>query len=160
MLWDLTSEATKSYFKCWNKQARLSWRVDYRTHTYLLEDLLCDSLTSLRVQILSRYPEFIRKLQNSPCREVRFMVNIVKDDARSKTAQNIKHISSLIDDNCLLIANWKMKELLPRTITPPFQLYRKNLLTYLLDLRLHGYYSHLGMGKQALEEMIKSLCVS
>ena len=56
MIWDLSSEATKSYFKAWNKQARLCWRVDYRTHTYLVEDVLCDSLTCLRVQIYSRYP--------------------------------------------------------------------------------------------------------
>ena len=118
MIWDLSSKATEQFFKSWNKQARLSWNVHRQTHTYLIEDYLCEDMPSLKSQILSRYPNFIRKLQNSPSFEIRFMLNMVKDDPRSNTNLNIRHISNLIDDNCMKVANWKLRQMIPRKMTP------------------------------------------
>ena len=160
MMWDLSSSTAEQYFRSWNKQARLSWNVDSKTHTYLIEDFLCEDLPSLRKQILSRYPNFIRKLQNSPSFEVRFMLSMVKNDQRSITSQNIKYISRLIDDDCLSIATWKLRQMIPRIITPVNEHYRRCLLSTLLDVRHRRTSSNLGLSKEQADGMIVSLCIT
>ena len=130
------------------------------THTYLVEDFLCEDLVSLRIQILGRYPQFVRNLMNSPSAEVRFMINIVQNDVRSRTCENIKYLSNLINDNCLVMTTYKVKQMLPRKVTPPIELYRKSLLSFLLDVRIERPHLHLGLGKQYIEDLIYSLCAT
>ena len=160
MLWDLSSKATEQFFKSWNKQARLSWNVHRQAHTYIIEDYLCEDMPSLKSQILSRYPNFIRKLQNSPSFEIRFMLNMVKDDPRSNTNLNIRHISNLIDDNCMKVANWKLRQMIPRKMTPANEHYRRSLLSVLLESKRSRTFSNLGLSRTQTEEMIISLCIS
>ena len=77
MLWDLQSEATLSYFRCWNIQIRLAFDLSYATHCNILENVLCKDQPSLRKQIYSQYPKFVRKLMESPIKEVRYLAAIV-----------------------------------------------------------------------------------
>ena len=160
MLWDFSSKTAEQYFTSWNKQARLSWNVDKRTHTYLIEDFLCEDLPSLRKQILSRYPNFIRKLQNSPSFEIRFMFSMIRNDQRSITSQNISHISRLINDNCMSIANWRLRQMIPRSVIPTNEHYRRSLLATLLEAKQRRTFLDLGLSKQQTEEMILSLCIT
>ena len=160
MIWDLTSRMTEQFFNSWNKQARLSWNLDRKTHTYLIEDYLCEDLWSLRTQILSRYPNFIHKLENSPSFEVRFMLNMVRHDQRSTTCQNIKHISGLINDNCMSLAPWKLKQMIPKRTIPTNDYYRRSLLSVLLEARFRRTIPDLGLSKEHAQEMIISLCVT
>ena len=160
MLWDLSSDAAQSYFKSWNKQARLCWNVDRKTHTNIVEDFLCEGQTSLRNQIFSRYPEFIRKLMNAPGKEIRFLVNLVKTDARSNTCQNIRFLSDIVNDDCLLLSSWNMEQVLPKNTIPPIEAYKKSLLSLLLETRIRKDYSALNANRQQVDEMINSLCIS
>ena len=158
MIWDLSSETAHSYFKSWNKQVRLSWNVDRTTHTNLVEDLLSGDLPCLRIQTFSKYPEFVRKLIDAPSQEIRFMINLVKSDARSQTCKNLRYLSNLIDDNCLKISSWSLKDLFPRNVIPQNESYKKSLLTFLLEKRLQKQYQDMGMNREQLDSMIFSLC--
>jgi hypothetical protein len=51
--------------------------------------------TSLRNQVLSRYPSFFRNLLSSPSREVRILARIVSSDPRSTTHGNLRYIKQL-----------------------------------------------------------------
>ena len=160
MLWDLSSDAAQSFFKSWNKQARLCWNVDRKTHTNIVEDFLCEGQTSLRNQIYSRYPEFVRKLMNAPSKEIRFLVHMVINDARSKTCENLRFLSELVNDNCLLLSTWKMEEALPKNCIPLIEIYKKSLLSLLLEARISKDFTALNTNKQQLDEMILSLCTT
>ena len=73
MLWNLKSDSAESFFKRWNTCVKLVHDVPRSTFTYLVEGFLAKEQTSLRNQILSRYPGFYRKLQASPSKEVRML---------------------------------------------------------------------------------------
>ena len=128
MTWDLSSEAAHSYFKSWNKQVRLCWNVDRKTHTDLVEDFLCDDIICLRIQVFSRYPQFVR------------------------------YLSNIIDDDCLSLSKWKLKDLFPKRVVPTNECYKKSLLSFLLQTRIDKNYHSIRMSKQQAEEMIYSLC--
>ena len=93
MLWDLSSEAAESFFKCWNTNVKLVFGLPRNTFTYLVEGYFASSFTSLRNQIYSRYAGFFRKLILSPSREVQFLAKIVRADPRSTTCKNLKLLS-------------------------------------------------------------------
>ena len=55
---------------------KLIFRVPRSTFTYLVEGLFAEDQTSLRNQILARYPGFYRKLLTSPSKEVRVLARM------------------------------------------------------------------------------------
>ena len=158
MLWDLKSSYAESYFKAWNVQARLAWRVPRETHTNLVEGFLCKDYYSLRKQILSRFSGFARGLSESPSKEIRFMFCLIKGDQRSVTAQNITYLNYLCKCNALNETGWKIREMLPRTAD--CEPWRTSLLGMLLNAKLTKSSQSLNLTKTGLEEMIKSLCIS
>ena len=64
MLWDLGSEKAEQFFKCWNTCVKLTYSLPRDTFTYLVEGFFAFSQTSLRNQVLSRYPGLYRNLLN------------------------------------------------------------------------------------------------
>ena len=158
MLWDLSSRNVDSYFKAWNVQARLAWNVPRETYTYLIEGFFCQDMITLRNQVLSRYPEFIRKLLASPSKEIRFLVNTIMKDQRSITAKNLNYLENM--SNCAVIrfAKWKVRQNLPKRSVPQNETWRLGLLSLLLEARTSKHYSHINASKVQIEEMISSLC--
>ena len=69
--------------------ATLLHDVPRSTFTYLVEGFLTMEKTSLRNQILSRYPGFFRKLQMSPSKEVRMLAKMVETDPRSTLTRTL-----------------------------------------------------------------------
>ena len=114
MLWDLQSNPAEQYFKCWNTAIKLVYGVPRNTYTYLVEGFLAKDQPSLRNQVLSRYPGFYRKLQSSPSKEVRMLVNMVSTDPRPNTCKNLRYLrekTGLEQPQCY--SSWKMKSTLP-----------------------------------------------
>ena len=148
----------ESYFKAWNIQARLAWRVPRETHTNLVEGFLCKGYPSLRNQILSRYVNFAKTLSASPSKEIRFVFNLIKDDKGSVTARNMTHINRLCNCQTLCLSGWKVKDLLPSK--NDCEAWRTSLLSTLLDAKINKSYGELNLQKQTMEDMIRSLCVS
>ena len=161
MLWDLQSVYSKSFFRAWNIQARLAFDVPRETHTYLVHDLLCRDLPSLELQVLSRYPMFLKKLEASPSREIRFMFEIVKDDPGSATFRNIRYFKTVCKEKDVLeFSSWRARQILPKTIIPDSELWRTGLLTTLLTIKRNRLYSQYRMTVDQTRAMIYSLCAS
>ena len=95
MLWDLSSDQAEQYFKSWNTCVKLTFSLPRNTFTYLVEGYLAADQTSLRNQVLSRYPGFYRNLLNSPSKEVRILARLVANDPRSNTCKNLRYLKEL-----------------------------------------------------------------
>ena len=72
MLWDLNSDSSEQFFKSWNTCVKIVHDVPLDTFTYLVEGYFAKELSSLRNQVISRYPAFFQKLLVSPINEIRF----------------------------------------------------------------------------------------
>ena len=136
MLWDLQSNPAEQYFKCWNTAIKLVYGVPRNTYTYLVEGFLAKDQPSLRNQVLSRYPGFYRKLQSSPSKEVRMLVNMVSTDPRSNTCKNLRYLrekTGLEQPQCY--SSWKVKSTLPVQKVPADQMWRLGLMSKLMELK-------------------------
>ena len=158
MIWDLKSEHTEKFFRAWNIQSRLAWNVPRDTHTNLVEEYFCSNIPSLRKQTLSRYPKFVRKLLDSPSREIKFLSNFLLQDQRSVLGRNMKYLSELTnEENVLELSGAEVRSLLPRL---EVESWRTSLLTTMLNIRLDKSYTEFNITKAQVDAMIDSLCSS
>ena len=156
MLWNLQSDKAEQYFKSWNTAVKMVWGVPRSTFTYLVEGYFAQKQTSLRNQVLSRYPGFIRGLLNSPSKEVRLLVRIVKDDPRSHTCLNLRYLSQKTGlEKVESYAGWRVKEALGGKTVPESERWRLGLLTTLLSMK-RDKFSQVQDSKQ-ISAMIDSL---
>ena len=135
MLWPLASEAAQQYFRAWNTAVKLTHGVPRNTYTYLTEGFLAGKETSLRNQVLGRFPGFLQSLLDSPSSEVRFLARVVVSDGGSVTSDNIRHIKSVSGLSPLRYGGARIKCALPCQSVPPEQEWRLSLLSSLLSLR-------------------------
>ena len=157
MLWDLQSTSAEQYFKCWNTAVKLVHGVPRSTYTYLVEGFLAKDQLSLRNQVLSRYPGFYRKLQSSPSKEVRMLVNMVSKDPRSTMCKNIKFIREKTGfEQPEYYSSIRVKEALPVQRVPTHELWRLGLLVKLMEMKKKKFMEV--KDSQQLTAMIDSLC--
>ena len=135
MLWDMQSTRSEQFFKSWNTTVKLVWGVPRSTFTYLVEGYFASEETSLRNQILSRYPGFYRGLLSSPSKEVRILARMVKDDPRSTTCRNLRYLREMtMVQQVESYSSWKVKDALGREKVPEHEKWRLGLLTSLLTM--------------------------
>ena len=77
------------FFRSWRTCVKLAYMVPRWTKTFLVDHLLAVNLVSAREDILARFTGFVDKLATSPCREVRVLVALLKQDSRSVTGSNV-----------------------------------------------------------------------
>ena len=158
MLWEQKTRYTDSFYRAWNVQARLAWRIPRETHVNLLETYFCQDFQSMKKQVLSRYHKFMTKLSQSPSKEVRFLYFLIHNDCRSVTGRNLKYLNELCKCNTLKFANWKIKQMLPEESN--CEPWRARLLATLLEARNMKSYHSLNLNRTQTDEMIESLCTS
>ena len=90
MLWPLESDQAQQYFRAWNTAVKLTYGVTRKTFTYLVEGFLAGSETSLRNQVVGRYPGFLQSLLQSPSLEVQVLSRVAVADPSSTTRKNIE----------------------------------------------------------------------
>ena len=140
MLWELQSDKAEQFFKSWNTAVKLVWGVPRSTYTYLVEGFFAENNTSLRSQILSRYPGFFRGLLSSPSKEVRMLARMVKDDPRSTTYKNLKYLSQMTGlKQVENFASWRVKDALGKKEVPQNEKWRLRLLATLLNMKMDKY---------------------
>ena len=130
------------------------------THTYLVEDYFCPNLVSLRNQILGRYTNFVQKLKSSPSKEIRFLSDILENDARSQLCLNLRYLSELTNVNPVTTDKWTFKSLLPRNSLPQREQWRIRWIDLLLDARRNKTFYELNMTETRCNSMLESLCIS
>ena len=140
---------------------RRCWNVDRETRTFLVEGYFCSNHVSLRNQVLSRYPAFVRKLLNSFSSEVRFLANLVLKDQRSTLCRNLSYISNITQlSQVHQISKWRLKEVLPRQLCKSEDMWRVSLLSAYLEIRFRKQFSQYGMTQSQCDLFIRSLCIS
>ena len=157
MLWNLQSDSAESYFKSWNTCVKLVHGVPRSTFTHLVEGFLAKDQTSLRNQILSRYPGFYRKLKMSPSKEVRMLVQMVENDPRSTTCQNLRYLRKVSNlENAEQYSSWRIREELPQKSVPEAEKWRLGLLTKLMAMKQNQYMEV--QDSKRITAMVESLC--
>ena len=157
MLWDLASSQAEQYFKCWNTCIKLVYGVPRSTFTYLVEGFFAAGQTSLRNQIISRYPGFYRNLLKSPSKEVRLLARIVSDDPRSTTCSNLRYIERLADlPQPELYSSHRVRAALPVKEVPELEKWRLGLMTNLFKLKNERYLRV--EDSKSICAMLDSLC--
>ena len=150
MLWDLGSEKAEQFFKSWNTCVKLVYGLPRSTFTYLVEGFFASSHTSLRNQVLSRYPGFYRNLLKSPSREVRILARIVSNDPRSSTCANLKYLKEMTKlPQPQFYSAPRVRLALPVQQVPESEKWRLGLLTSLMKVQRE---------KQSRVEDTKHIC--
>ena len=140
MLWDLGSNTAEQYFKSWNTCVKLVHGLPRNTFTYLVEGFLAGSQTSLRNQVLSRYPGFYRGLLNSPSKEVRILARMVSRDPRSTTNRNLKYLEEKTNlKSPEFCSSWKVRDVLPVQNVPEEENWRLGMISTLMKIKKEKY---------------------
>ena len=157
MLWDLQSTKAEEFFRSWNTNVKLTWGVPRSCYTYLVEGFLAKDQTPLRNKILARYPGFFQSLLESPSKEVRMLVNMVKKDPRSTTCVNLRYIRMKTKlDEAEQFSSFRIRQELPIQEVPEEQQWRLGLLTSLLKKSKEKYT--MVQDFKRITAMIDSLC--
>ena len=136
---------------------KLVFGVPRSTFTYLVEGFFAENQTSLRNQILSRYPGFYRKLLNSPSKEVRVLARMVAADPRSTTCRNLGYLRELTGMvNVEWYSSWRVRDSLPVQKVPEKERWRLGLLSSLLGMQSEKYI--MVQDSKRICAMIDSLC--
>ena len=160
MTWSLYSDKAKQVFNTWSTCVKLAWGVPRGTHTYLVDNLLCSGIPSIRSSVLARYCKFVNSARTSPSLEVRVVANISAADVRSPTGRNLRNMEkeagmSLTEENM-----WKMRRVLLelRSPVPSQDRWRLGCLRKFLTEK----YRLLAQDQdtEAVELLIDSLCES
>ena len=156
MLWPLDADPAQQYFRAWNTAVKLTHGVPRSTFTYLVEGFLAGQETSLRNQVLGRYPGFLQSLLQSPSLEVQVLYQVAALDPSSTTRQNIQYVTQLCGVNPTQYGAACVAASLPISHVPEEQQWRLGLLTSLLSLRREKYLSQEDSSR--VEAMLASLC--
>ena len=95
MLSPIDSEAVKQLTNCWNTAVKDVWGVPRQTHTVFTR-WLAGGHTSLRDDLLARWPKFLRSLLTGPSPEAAVVARMAAADVRSTTAAN----NRLVEEYC------------------------------------------------------------
>ena len=88
-LWDLRSREAEMVFNSWKTSVKLAFDVHRGCRTYLLQKVLAPDLVSLRVNLLTRFRGFFRRLIDSPSHEVQLVALLSARDIRSSLGSNL-----------------------------------------------------------------------
>ena len=88
-LWNMNGDAAKSVFSAWKTGVKLSWGVDRRCHTFLLQTVLAPHCLSLRVRLLARLHKFFHSLLSSPSKEVAVGARLAARKIRTNLGSNL-----------------------------------------------------------------------
>ena len=95
MLWDLEGEGAKQVFNSWGTAVKLAWDCPRQTRTFLMQQVLSCGLSSVKVDILSRFSKFLHSLLGSNSFAVQVMARLVARDLSSTTGSNRRLVQSL-----------------------------------------------------------------
>ena len=129
MLWRLDSAAATAFFNAHTSCVKRVFRLPLNTLPIWWRG------TWVRVQVLSRFPKFYRRLVESPSKEVSLLAGLATRDARSVLACKLAHVSGLAGLNCSVESAAAVRNALPIKTVPECESWRVGLLDGLLRAR-------------------------
>ena len=159
MLHELSSESINKVFHSWNTNIRECWSVPYNCKTSLVEKYFASEFLSLRRQVFSRYPGFIKKLLNAPSYEIRFLSSIAMKDQRSVVCRNVNYLNHVSKLDVMNEPKCRLKEAMPYQSEEKLEPWRISLLTKFLEIKLNRSYNEYNISYSQVNSMINSLCI-
>ena len=159
-LWQLDSPMAGQYFSAWRTCVKLAWQVPRASHSYFVDYLLASDLTSVRIDILSRYIKFMAGLHSSPSMEVSVMSRVAAGDVRTTTGLNLRLIKleTGIDPLSSSAPRVKAALVVNRAPIPDSDRWRLRYLAKLLEARGEAHF--LGKDTDNLTVLVDSLCTT
>lgn len=163
-LWDLCGNMAGQVFSSWWTGVKLAWDVPRATRGYLAQHVLSGGLTSVRVDILSKFVGFFQSLRTSPCPEVSFLACLVGRDVRSATAKNLRllrretGLDPWVDSSTTFKRALREKE--DNLLVPATDEWRVSYLALLLEQRQAAHYEAMEEEEDRLSSLIDSLCIN
>ena len=162
VLWDLQSEESAKYFRCWNRTIKDCFNIPLSTRTHYVENLFSRQ-TSLKTDVLSRFHGFFQSLRSSSSKEVRTVAEAVRTDLRTTTGRNVDFLSREVGGNPFLLRKAKVKEKLElRKPIPAEDLWVADTLMDLVEYRMKLIDTEdkvtIKDELEMLDESIGSLC--
>ena len=153
--------ATQVYSSWWTG-VKLAWQVPRATRSYLAKHVLCGGLTSVRVDLLSKFVGFFHGLRSSPCPEVSFMACLVGRDIRTTTARNLRLVSRESGLNPWVESSSTIKKVLSKQEDnldiPAGDEWRLPYLSLLLEQRQAAHFYAMEDEEQRLSGLVDSHC--
>ena len=149
-------------YNAWGTATRLSWGVPRATRSYLVDNVLCPELTSVKDDILAKYSGFFKGLRLSSSPEVSFMAYQVGRDLRTTTGRNLRFISEESGLDPWTASAAMVKKALSEKVSavPEGDAWRLPYLGLLLEQRQFAHYAGHGEEETRLSNLINSLSIN
>ena len=142
-LWDLGGVMACQVYNSWWTSMKLAWEVPRATRRYLAQQVLSCGLSSVRVDILSKFVGFFQSLRDSPCPEVSFLASLVGRDIRSITGKNLRLVARESSLNPWVVTPSTIKKVFKEKeeniLVPPDDHWRLSYLDLLLEQRQNAH---------------------
>ena len=150
-------------FSSWKTGVKLAWGVHRGCRTHLLQTVLAPGLSSLKVNLLSRFRGFFRALLDSPSHEVQTVSRLAARDIRSTLGSNLALLREITGLDPWVVSPAHLREQLvssEEVPVPAEDMWRVPYLKKLLDQRLEAYYAGNQEKQDSLSALIDSLVVN
>ena len=136
-LWDLYSNNCERLYKAWNVCMRLTYKLPWTTHRYLIETI--SGHLHLKVMLASRLVRFLDSLKKCNKLGVRFLAGISEGDLRTVLGQNMAGIAAEVDAVADRLTPGLVKTKLKYFEVPEDQEWRVKILDEILHDNIHGF---------------------
>ena len=132
-LWDLCSNESERLFKAWNVCMRMTFKVPWTTHRYLIEAI--SGHLHLKVMLASRSVKFLDSMKKSSKLGIRFLAGISELDLRTVMGRNMASIADEVGVEACRLTPTSVKAKMMYSRVPENQTWRVSLLGELMDER-------------------------
>ena len=153
ILWNLYGREARMVFNTWSTSIRKMYRLDRRTHRYLIEPV--SEMSHIKSAILKRFIGFTEKLAQSPKAVVRNMYKILGMDCRTTTGANTRQISLEYDADP--IKGPSRDDIAAFVTTPEGEEWRAGFVKDIIQIR-DGAMNSIGWTDEELQEALTFLC--
>ena len=156
-LWSLFGKETVKLEGTYNKSVKIMCDLPFATHRYFIEHLT--KMPHLKKTLVYRYLNFIKSIEKSTKSSLHILLKIAKNDVRSVTGGNLRHIMLLCGKNTV-------DDLSPYDATniqyhepPEEEIWRPDFLDELLEIK-YGDLTVPGFSAEELDMMQDYICTT
>ena len=157
VLWNLFGKEADSIYNTWNTSIRKMFRLDRRSHRYLIEPV--SKIQHIKLSLIKRFTNFAEKLSCSAKRTTRNVYNTIKHDCRSTTGLNLRKVMLYCGKPRICIATAKEVGENRYQPIPNTEEWRVSLIEELLDIR-ENIADAIDWTKDELNDTLIYLCIT
>ena len=155
-LWNLYGREANMFYNTWSTSIRKMYRVDRRTHWYLIEPL--SEMEHIKRSILKRYLGFTEKLSTSRKTVVKNVFRVIGSDCRSSTGSNRRNLLLECGGDSILLTKKDVERTKFQEI-PPGEEWRVSIINELVEIR-DGSLAPIHWNRNEIDEMLTYLCTT